>query len=144
MTTIIEHPEYGRVEGVNRADGESNQYPVAAWDKDGALYFVSKGWREVKPQAVDVTEQVRIVPCDDAPYRNRGVIDLPAGEWNLYLPPNHIWHKTQAVVLPEDWVTQFNIELGKRGRCISDGCRGDIQDVLHLWEQSVLLIKKEV
>jgi len=139
MTTIIEHPEHGRVEGVELTEAYCIGVTWTKYEKGVRhLYMQDEGWREVSP-AVDVTDQFTV----DTQGRRYGLWHPGGLALTAVLNGGYSWHKTKAVVLPEDWVTQFNIELGKRGRCISDGCRGDIQDVLHLWEQSVLLIKKE-
>ena len=138
MTTIIEHPEYGRIEGVKRADGQSCQYPVAAWEKDGALYFVTHGWREV-PQGVDVTgiewkidarDPRRLVP-------NNTIYEVQK------LPAKHWWEYKRAVVLPEDIYKRWSNYIKEM---TPNGCRpmwSDFTNFLIQFSQSVLLIKKE-
>lgn len=136
MTTIIEHPEHGRVEGVKRADGQGGDYPVAGWGKNGAVYFVTHGWREVKP-VVDVTEQVKLLEektgrqlIDELPADG---IELPNGK-RLWFGIGCKGHKTQAVVLPEDWWDKWVNE--------SQPLHG-FPNFIKQFKQSVLLIKRE-
>ena len=91
-TTSIQHPEYGRVEGVTRS------HTYEPWWKDergGRMYyFESKGWKEVLPKR-DVTGEVELG-------RNHtGWTTFTLGRENVDRYSHFTFTKAQAVVLPE-------------------------------------------
>jgi len=124
MTTIIEHPEHGRVEGVELTEAYCIGVTWTKYEKGVRhLYMQDEGWREV-PQVVDVTEQFTI----DKQGRSWGLWHPGGLALTAVLNGGCFWHKTKAVVLPEDW------------RTLSFG---QLQVLLLNGQQSVLLIKKE-
>lgn len=116
QTITIEHPEHGREEVLVDIDGKWHQN----WKAREISFYDFDGWREVKPDAVDVTEQCKV--------ETQQRIFLPWCNFIFTLPDDCKWHKPQAVVLPEDWRTfSFN----------------QLQVLLLNGQQSVLLIKRE-
>ena len=111
-TTIIQHPEYGRVEGVTRS------YTYEPWWKEergGRMYyFESKGWKEVLSKR-DVTGECMLLEEKTG----RKIIDLLEGVGVELTNGKRLWfgeglkgRKVKAVVLPEgmsweEWLRKY-------------------------------------
>lgn len=122
MTIIIEHPEFGRVEGVKFV----NQMGIYGhWRKNGAIYASSDGWREVKP-VEDVMEQVR--KLDRVNGSSTKFKGIEVGGECLHLPRGYHFEEFNAVALPEHWWKWADDVLYAY-------CKRNVQ--------AVLLIKKE-
>ena len=104
-TTIIQHPEQGRVEGVTYKkiellDAEARAIfhgdcAVEGWisqDK-GCLYLKAGGWEEVPPKR-DVTGKVEIIQDEQD-------MKLVVNDEVYCIPKGFEARKSQAVVLPE-------------------------------------------
>ena len=114
-TTIIQHPEYGRVEGVEAVEFFGS---MDGWIKkvDGVIHWYTKGkgWKEVLPKR-DVTGEVELG-------RNHaGWTTFKLGSKDVDTFNQFTFTKAQAVVLPEgmnweEWLrkyymlSQFNLK----------------------------------
>ena len=129
-TTIIHHPEYGRVEGVTRS------HTYEPWWKDergGRMYyFESKGWKEVLPKR-DVTGEVELG-------RNHtGWTTFTLGRENVDRYSHFTFTKAQAVVLPEGMSWRefwFKFWAAKRNDVSPEHvCERMATTVIQIWQE---------
>ena len=132
-TTIIQHPEYGRVEGVEAVEFFGS---MDGWIKkvDGVIHWYTKGkgWKEVLPKR-DVTGEVELG-------RNHtGWTTFTLGRENVDRYSHFTFTKAQAVVLPEGMSWRefwFKFWAAKRNDVSPEHvCERMATTVIQIWQE---------